>query len=107
MTKQRILDEIRRTASENGGVPLGVDRFFKATGIAEAAWRGRHWARWNDAVREAGFTPNAINPKLDEDSLLLQLAGFIRELGRYPTVAEMRMRKRQVESFPNHKVRER
>ena len=107
MIKQRILDEIRRTASENGGVPLGVDRFLKATGITEATWRGRYWARWNDAIREAGFTPNALNPKIDEEALVGQLAEFIRELGRYPTVAEMRLRKRRVGAFPNHKVLER
>ena len=107
MNKQRILDEIRRTATENGGVPLGGDRFFRATGISESAWRGRYWARWSDAVREPGFTPNALNPRIAEDTQLVQLAGFIRELGRYPTVAEMRLRKRQVEAFPNHKVLER
>jgi Meiotically up-regulated gene 113 len=105
--KQHILDEIRRTAQENGGAPLGTDRFAAATGIGEAAWRGRYWARWNDAVKEAGFTPNIRRPKAEEDVLLLQLAGVIRELGRYPTVSEMRMRKRLDDAFPNHKVLER
>lgn len=105
--KQRILDEIRRTAASNGGVPLGTDRFATATGIKEADWRGRFWARWSDAVREAGFTPNTLRPRTDEDLLYAQLATFIRELGRYPTVAEMRLRKRQDDAFPNHKVLER
>src|SRR5271167_862802 len=107
MDKQRILDEIGRTAKENGGVPLGVDRFASATGIGEAAWRGRFWARWNDAVREAGLTPNTLRPKTDEDALMRPLADFIRELGRYPTVSEMRLRKRQDDVLPNHKVLER
>jgi hypothetical protein len=105
--KQHILDEIRRTAEANGGVPLGTDRFATATGIKEADWRGRFWARWNDAVREAGFTPNVARPRTDEDVLLTQLAAIIRDLGRYPTVAEMRLRKRQDDAFPNHKVLER
>ena len=107
MNKQHILDEIRRTAKDNGGVPLGVDRFEAETGIREAAWRGRFWARWGDAVREAGLTPNTLRPKTDEDVLLVQLGMFVRELGRFPTVAEMRMRKRQDDAFPNHKVLER
>ena len=63
MNKQHILEQIKRTAKENGGAPLGVDRFASATGISEAAWRGRLWARWSDAVREAGFTPNTLRPK--------------------------------------------
>jgi len=107
VNKQQILDEIRRTAKANGGVPLGVDRFLTETGIKESDWRGRYWARWNDAVREAGLFPNAPRPKTDADVLLMQLGAFIRALGRYPTVSEMRLRKRQDDAFPNHKVLER
>jgi len=88
-------------------MPLGMDRFLAETGIKEFDWRGRYWARWNDAVREAGFEPNSRPPKTDDDVLLAQLGAFIRELGRYPTVGEMRLRKRQDASFPNHKVLER
>jgi hypothetical protein len=107
MNKQRILEEIQRTAKVNGGVPLGVDRFLTETGIKEYDWLGRYWARWSDAVREAGFVPNTRRPKTDEGVLLTQLGVFIRELGRYPTVGEMRLRKRQDDAFPNHRVLER
>jgi hypothetical protein len=58
-------------------------------------------------VREARLTRNALQPRADDDVLLFQLATFIRELGRYPTVAEMRMRKRQNDAFPNYRVLER
>ena len=53
MKRQHILKELRRTAEANGGVPLGRLSFFKETGIKEADWKGKFWARWNDAVREA------------------------------------------------------
>ena len=107
MNKQQILAEIKRTAAENSGVTLGVDRFAAETGIKESDWRGRYWARWSDAVREAGLTPNTRQQRSNDDALLSQLAEFIRELGRYPTVAEMRLRKRRNGVFPNHKVLER
>lgn len=107
MNKQHILDEIKRTAQENGGVPLGTDRFVTETGIKESDWRGRIWARWSDAILEAGLTPNTLRPKANQDVLLFQLATFIRELGRYPTVSEMRLRKRRDNAYPNHKVLER
>lgn len=107
MSKERILAEIRRTAEANGGTPLGLDRFLAETGIGESAWRGRYWVRWNDAVREAGFTPNTRPEKTNADTLLAHLGTYVRELGRYPTVSEMRMRKRQDDAFPNHKVFER
>lgn len=46
MTKQQILDEIKRTAELNGRTPLGRQRFFQETGIKESDWSGRYWARW-------------------------------------------------------------
>jgi hypothetical protein len=54
LNKQHILDEIRRTAAKNGGVPLGIDRFASETGIKASDWIGRFWARWGDAILEAG-----------------------------------------------------
>ena len=55
MGKQRILDDIRRTAAANGGAPLGKSAFFRETGIREGDWHGKYWARWGDALHEAGF----------------------------------------------------
>ncbi len=107
MTKQQILDEIRRTAKANGGAPLGKRGFEAETGIKESDWSGRYWARWGDAVREAGLTPNTLRPRSDQGELFSQLAILVRELGRYPTVSEMRLRKRDHAAFPNHKVLER
>jgi hypothetical protein len=59
MDKQHILEEIKRTARENGGRPLGLDRFWKATGIKEFDWRGKHWENFGDAQEEAGFPRNS------------------------------------------------
>ena len=54
-SKRFIIKEIRRTAEKNGGVPLGMITFYKATGIKIADWRGKLWLRWSDAVKEAGL----------------------------------------------------
>ena len=104
MNKQRILDEIWRTATENGGAPPGKGGFRTETGIKESDWSGRFWARWGDAVREAGLTPNTLNSRSEEDEVFEQLATFVREFGRYPTDREMRLRKRQMAAFPNPNV---
>jgi hypothetical protein len=84
MKKQFILDEIRRTAAANGGRPLGRVRFEQETGISEGDWSGRFWARWSEAVKEAGLAPNQLNASLGDDLILRQLAALTRKLGRVP-----------------------
>ena len=104
MTKQHIIDEIRRTAKSNGGAPLGVRRFLKETGIRESDWRGRFWVRWSDAVREAGFEPNQKQGAIDDRVLLDKLIALIRELGHFPVGAEIRLKDAQDPTFPNLKT---
>ena len=107
MDKQHILDEIRRTAILNGGVPLGRARFQAETGIAQSDWYGKYWRTWGDAVTEAGYTANQLQRAFDEDHVVGKLVELIRELGRYPVVADLRMKARADPEFPSHNVFER
>ena len=104
MTRDHILREIRRTAEANGGAPLGSRSFFKETGIKEADWKGKLWARWNDAVREAGFEPNQLQQPFEETPLIEKFIPLMRKFGRFPVTTEMRMQKRDDASFPNEKT---
>ena len=54
MTKLYILQEIKRTTQANGGTPLRKIQFEAETGIKRYDWFGVYWARWSDALREAG-----------------------------------------------------
>ena len=45
MTKEQIILEIQRTASENGGTPLGLRTFERETGISLSSWRGEVLAK--------------------------------------------------------------
>jgi hypothetical protein len=107
MKREHIIAEIRRTAELNGGVPLGRLVFFKETGIKESDWKGRFWARWNDAVREAGLKPNQKQTAFSETFLIEKFIALMRELGRFPIVAELRMKKLSDADMPNSKVYER
>ena len=100
MDKEHILQEIKRTAQENGGNPLGWRRFESESGISDSEWRGKHWVRWNDALREAGFAPNQLSLAYQDVELLDKLARFARELGRLPVDGEMRIRARGNSDFP-------
>jgi len=98
--KQHILHEIRRTAEANGGVPLGFQAFATQTGITVGAWRGVFWARWSDALREAGYQPNEWSRPHDEGHLLDSFASLTLELRHLPTQPEIRMKRRRNPGFP-------
>ena len=102
MNKQHILAEIARTAAANGGTALGRERFFHETGIKEGDWAGKYWARWSDAIAEAGCAPNRLQQPIDEEKLLQALAGTVRDLGHWPVVTELKLRSKQVAEFPSH-----
>ena len=102
MDKLHILGEIQRTAKANAGVPLGREKFLRETGIKESDWSGIHWARWGDALREAGFAANQLQSAHDKDHLLESYAALIREVGRIPVATELRLKRRSDPSFPSH-----
>lgn len=102
--KRFILSEIRRTATLNGGDPVGVRRFETETGIAEHEWRGSHWARWGDALLEAGFAPLEWTTGLTVEEILNVLARLVRHYGKYPTVSEILISKRSDRTVPTPKA---
>lgn len=102
MSKNKIIEEIKRTAEANGGTPLGKQRFFQETGIKESDWSGKLWAKWSDAVKEAGYSPNKMQDAFSDESLLEKYALLIRKLGHVPTSPEVRMEARNDVDFPSH-----
>ncbi len=104
MDKEYILSEIKRTTNENGGVPLGSQRFSHITGIKKSDWWVKHWVRWGDALKEAGFVPNEFQQAYNDEYLLEKLCSWIRELGHFPIIGEIRMKSRSDPKFPSHTV---
>jgi len=83
-------------------MPFGRDRFSRETGIRRSDWLGKIWARWGDALREAGFEPNQLQGPYDEDELLKAYIALTRDLGRLPVDAELRIRRSSHPDFPSH-----
>lgn len=102
-SREEILSEIRRTAEANGGRPLGRTRFEDETGITPWNW-GRFWSRFGDAQREAGFEPNELNPAFSPDHLIERYIEVVRDLGKVPTAAELRVRRSHDPGFPDPKT---
>lgn len=101
MKKEHILQEIKRTAEANGGAPLGWRKFAKETGIREADWLGKHWARWSDGIREAGLTPNQMKTAYSESLLMEKYIALAREIGKLPVKADMKLKGRSDTDFPD------
>ena len=104
MSREQIVAEIKRLASENNGSPPGQEKFEHETGMTTGSWRGKYWLRWSDALAEAGYSPRQMNKALDAETVLLRLAQLTRKLGHFPTYAETRMEREIDKSFPNHGV---
>ncbi|HEV8675027.1 MAG TPA: GIY-YIG nuclease family protein [Methylomirabilota bacterium] len=104
MIKERILQEIHRTAQQNGGKPLGFRTFEREMGIRVADWFGKIWKTWGDAVREAGFVANPLQDRIGDEELLSLYVALARELGRVPVKGDLRLKKRADPSFPSDRV---
>ena len=101
ISKQHILDEIKRTAEANNGVAPGMGHFLRETGIKRSDWEGKFWPRWNDAVRDAGFAPNSPQEAYSDEFLIEKLIALIRELGHFPLRAEQAIKSRNDSQFPS------
>ena len=99
-----ILSEIQRLASANGGKAPGFRLFTSETGISQGQWYGIHWAKWSDALTDAGFGPNEKQGKFDSETVLKKVGAFALDLGSIPTNPEMKIRRRADASFPNPKT---
>jgi hypothetical protein len=101
MDKQRIIDEIQRTAKANGGLALGRKRFEAETGIRYYDWYGQFWTRWGDAVREAGFQPNRLCEPYPVEVLVGHLVLLTRRIGRVPTIGDLMLASKSDSAFPS------
>jgi Meiotically up-regulated gene 113 len=100
ITKQAIIDALRKTAEENGGVPLGKDRLKKETGIGEYDYF-KYWPNLSEAQREAGFTANVLNAAHSEEFVFDSVIALMRELNRFPTNADLIVKRNKDNDFPS------
>ena len=100
--RDQILAEIKRIAEANGGQAPGQNVFAKETGFKPHMW-AKYWARWGDAVRDAGLTAQIWQQKLDVTLSYPKLAEAVRHFRRFPTDREMLIYRQRDKTFPNVK----
>lgn len=101
-TREEIIAAIRQATAHDGGKPVGRMRFETLTGITRRAWQGVYWARWSDALHDAGFEPNPVTRALDQEAVLRQAAEMVRHFGRLPVEEELRVARRSDPTLPSH-----
>jgi Meiotically Up-regulated Gene 113 (MUG113) protein len=98
-TKEEIIREIKRTAQENGGAPLGAARFHKETAISSYEW-GKHWARFGDALIAAGFPRNQFVTAYPDEFMAEKIVGLARKNGKFPTFRDFLVGKQHDRTLP-------
>ena len=99
-SKEKIIEELKRTAEENGGKPLGSVRFSKETGISQNQIY-KYWPSFNAAQHELGLTPNLLKTAYKNEFLLESITKLVEEIGKFPTRANLTMKRHQDETFPS------
>ena len=103
-SKETILDAIRRLAAKNGGGAPGRLALETEAGIRETDWRGVYWAKYSDAVTEAGLAPNEMAKAYPKEHLLSVLCEVTSQLGHIPTYDELKLAKRRNADIPSATV---
>jgi hypothetical protein len=98
--RDEIIAHIQRLATANGQAP-GQKLFERETSIPAHAWIGKLWARWGDALIEAGYQPNAWQGRLDSDEVLNGIIEGIRYFGRFPSRHELMMYRQTNPAVPS------
>lgn len=98
--REKILEEIKRLAKANGGKPPGVRAFVKETGYRQHDWSGKYWARWSDAIAEAGLVAQEFTQKQDSEVFYPKLAEAMRHFKRIPTKPELQLYRKANPEFP-------
>lgn len=105
VSRQQIVAEIQRLAAVSGG-RLSVRAFCEQSGIREHQILGVHWAKWNDALAEAGIknTNSFFQPRTEDAKVVEALADFTNRHGKWPTDNDLLIERRRNTSFPSIKV---
>lgn len=90
-SKTDMLLKIREFFEEHNKVPgsLAFQNFFN---IRQLDWQ-LHFDKWSFAIKEAGLEPHQFSKRTEDESVILHLIQFTRELGRFPRQIDCRKSK--------------
>lgn len=101
MTKNNLVELLRRIAHENGGLPPGEERFYRETKLTRMALWDADIRSYGDLCELAEFPRNCLKQRKTPDQLLEPLAILTVKLGHFPNDTDRRMANRQDRTFPS------
>lgn len=104
MTREAILEDIRRLAQENGG-HIGLRAFCRKSGIPEHQVVPGQFVKWNAALAVAGIaTVSFRRPRTEEVTILDAVARLAVRLEEWPSENAMKFERQKSPSFPSFSV---
>jgi Meiotically up-regulated gene 113 len=104
LSKESIIEAYNDLVREKGGSPVGYDVFARETGISRHYWGGTYWRSWSAFQTQAGYVPNTPTARVEDETVLGRFAQLALDLNRIPTVADLRLKKTEDDSFPGWRV---
>ncbi|MBX0296841.1 homing endonuclease associated repeat-containing protein [Haloarcula nitratireducens] len=87
VSKDALIDEIRRLATEDGTPPTAAD--MRSEGEFTVTIAQNRFGSWNEALEAAGYDPNPRH-RISDAELLEEIHRLADELGKIPTAQEMK-----------------
>ena len=98
--RAKLIAELQAIAAELGRVP-GFYKFHQKSTCPKYCWR-KYWARWSDAVIEAGLVPNSRTPRHNDEQMLEKFAECARTLGRIPSFGDLHVWRENGHPIPRY-----
>jgi len=103
-TREEILSEMQRLGKEKGGKAPSEKELALNAGIKNYYWH-KYWTKISDLQKEAGFSPNTfLKIPYRHDDLCKKFTSLIRELGKWPTKAEIEVKHNKKSDFPGSTI---
>lgn len=102
LSKETIVRAYHDLVKKTGGKVIGEGVFKRESGVSPYYWRGGFWPSWSAFQEELGYPPNRPTTRIPDEALLRRFAELTLEKKKIPTQAELRLKRRQDPSFPDH-----
>lgn len=102
--KDDILAAIRAAAVHNNGRAPGAKVFHAQSGVSRSDLWNAGFARYSDAVTAAGISPNTLVSAIDTDTMMRELGRLVRDLGRFPSISDLKAARRSRLELPSYEA---